>query len=150
MHLPVRVRALKAAPDTAGLYFLMKGFALHPFGEGERGNSPMNPNLLSQKESSLQKEGALSPEAGEGSGERVQQPPQQQENSRTMRTIQIQLLLSNTLHRQLFIANLLKRYEVGRRASVSTTIVCRRGASVREKGGKKKKDAETAPLLWSA
>ena len=59
-----------------------------------------------------------------------------------MRTIQIQLLLSNTLHRQLFIANLLKRYEVGRRASVSTTIVCRRGASVREKGGKKKKDAE--------
>ena len=45
MHLPVRVRALKAAPDTAGLYFLMKGFALHPFGEGERGNSPINPNL---------------------------------------------------------------------------------------------------------
>ena len=41
-----------------------------------------------------------------------QQPPQQQRNSRTMRTIQIQLLLSNTLHRQLFIQNLLK-YEVG-------------------------------------
>ena len=49
-----------------------------------------------------------------------------------MRTIQIQLLLSNTLHRQLFIANLLKRYEVGRRASVSTIIVCRRRENVRE------------------
>ena len=41
----MRVRALKAAPDTAGLYFLMKGFALHPFGEGERGNSQINCNL---------------------------------------------------------------------------------------------------------
>ena len=46
--------------------------------------------------------------------------------------IQIQLLLSNTLHRQLFIVNLLKRYEVGRRASVSTIIVCRRRENVRE------------------
>ena len=41
----MRVRALKAAPDTAGLYLLMKGFALHPFEEGERGNSPTNCNL---------------------------------------------------------------------------------------------------------
>lgn len=49
-----------------------------------------------------------------------------------MRMIQIQLLLSNTLHRQLFIVNLLKRYEVGRRASVSTIIVCRRRENVRE------------------
>ena len=36
----MRVRALKAAPDTAGLYFLMKGFALHPFGEGGTGDFP--------------------------------------------------------------------------------------------------------------
>jgi hypothetical protein len=42
----VRVRALKAAPDTAGLYFLMKGSALHPFEEGKRGNSPINRNFL--------------------------------------------------------------------------------------------------------
>jgi hypothetical protein len=41
----VRVRALKAAPDTAGLYFLMKGFALHPFEEGKRGTSLINCNL---------------------------------------------------------------------------------------------------------
>ena len=44
---------------------------------------------------------------GGGAGD-VQQPPQQQENSRMIRTIQIQLLLSKTLHRQLFIVCLLK------------------------------------------
>ena len=37
LHLPVRVRALKAAPDTAGHHTLMKGFALHPFCDGGRG-----------------------------------------------------------------------------------------------------------------
>ena len=41
-------------------------------------------------------------------GKGDQQPPQQLRNSRTMRMIQIQLLLSNTLHRQLFIVNLRK------------------------------------------
>ena len=51
-------------------------------------------------------------------GLRDQQPPQQQENRRTMRMIQIQLLLSNTLHRQLFIVNLPK-YEVGEGCSLS-------------------------------
>jgi hypothetical protein len=35
------------------------------------------------------------------------QQPQQQVKSRITRMIQIQLLLSNTLHRQLFIVNLL-------------------------------------------
>jgi hypothetical protein len=45
----VRVRALKAAPDTAGLYFLMKGFALHPFGEAKRGSSPAKPQFEIQK-----------------------------------------------------------------------------------------------------
>ena len=45
MRLPPRVRALKAAPDTAGPRFLLKGFALHPLFSGERGNSPINPNL---------------------------------------------------------------------------------------------------------
>ena len=58
-----------------------------------------------------------------------QQPPQQQRNSRTMRTIQIQLLLSNTLHRQLFIQNLPK-YEVGDGVSVSTIRICRSGTDV--------------------
>ena len=38
-------------------------------------------------------------------GDQQPQPPQQR-NRRTMRMIQIQLLLSNTLHRQLFIVNL--------------------------------------------
>ena len=41
----MRVRALKAAPDTAGLYFFMKGFALHPFGEAKQGSSPDKPQF---------------------------------------------------------------------------------------------------------
>ena len=47
----MRVRALKAAPDTAGLYFLMKGSALHPFEEEKRGNSPLNCKFASLKPS---------------------------------------------------------------------------------------------------
>jgi hypothetical protein len=41
-----------------------------------------------------------------------------------MRMIQIQLLLSNTLHRQLFIVNL-PRYEVRGGNPVSTIRICR-------------------------
>ena len=37
LHLPVRAEALQAALGTAGLHSLMKGFALHPFCDGGRG-----------------------------------------------------------------------------------------------------------------
>jgi hypothetical protein len=64
-----------------------------------------------------------------------QQPPQQQRNSRMMMAIQIQLLLSNTLHRQLFMVNL-RKYEVGSGGTVSIIIICRRAAKVRIFSGK--------------
>ncbi len=63
-------------------------------------------------------------------GESDQQPPQQQENRRTIRMIQIQLLLSKMLQRQLFIVNLLDMKWRRVLCPPPTTIIRRSGANV--------------------
>ena len=70
----------------------------------------------------MSKKGDL-PEGRPPCGGNQQPQPPQQRNSRTMRTIQIQLLLSNTLHRQLFIGTSVWKEFGGRRSAAS--FVCR-------------------------